>query len=760
MESNGRFAHWGGRGLLLAALLFGLGCGSVDANDDVAADLGGGDVAAPPDGGPIDLGGGDNGGPIDQGPGDGGLGDQAPPADLGGGDGSGPGDGVGPGDLPGGPDALPGDAEAGAPDTSPPSCETASELDCPTLPGCILELVGEFQYRCRAAENACEQLRDPETCAATAGCVFHPGFCYCPPDVMCTCAGGPPASCRAAGDLGPCRADDDWDCPDGYGCCGATAETLGRCLPTGQCGTAGCARRLVLRTDGGLCMDGACFREVRVGAGGYLFVDDETPFTPRDDALSAEWTAVFEAVLAAVDTESLEPGYGDCCNAYFDGSDLYVTFFGPGATERTTRISDGSLAPPELRTLVDFVMEAAEPRLADAPENPADFAACPGLADVPTGDGPPPSTCENAFELAGNNFVWTLDGPNGQHLDRDRIVLDGVDPAALPVMVTKDGVVTAVDPGVAFTLRAADGDWTLTFTAREPSVPGLCVVVGQSVRLTARVAWAFDLNIHGVMVSDERGVLFATDEGLSGVHEAPESPFGVAVTSAFCEPQTEPGFCGPRGAQELQFTAGGAALTLRTAEWGRLNVPGGYDLAVRNLRSFQTGYCDDNWNYAYVALAIAGSDRALCGDPGLPGCRGNDCAESEMCRRPDQGPICGNCFDPEPNCISDPDCAPEAVCEWVSGPCYCSAVAQCIPACLGSADCAEGETCAITGHCVAAPCEDDADCPLHFHCAAEGPMSETVCVRRTCTADAQCPGGFCVVGLCYDTLGHCEILAP
>ncbi len=86
-----------------------------------------------------------------------------------------------------------------------PTCESASEADCIVSGGCTLVVASERpgDYACVAARNACEEgflQRDAsaEECESKAGCRFVPAECYCPPDLVCVCGGGPPAQCTPA----------------------------------------------------------------------------------------------------------------------------------------------------------------------------------------------------------------------------------------------------------------------------------------------------------------------------------------------------------------------------------------------------------------------------------------------------------------------------------------------------------------------------------------------------------------------------------
>ncbi|MEO8673897.1 MAG: hypothetical protein ABI411_21515, partial [Tahibacter sp.] len=95
---------------------------------------------------------------------------------------------------------------SGAPraDVSADACAALSELACIQSQDCKLELKGPKAgsgYRCRANANTCESRliqyqASKDRCEAEASCRFTPANCYCPPDVLCFCGGGPPARCE------------------------------------------------------------------------------------------------------------------------------------------------------------------------------------------------------------------------------------------------------------------------------------------------------------------------------------------------------------------------------------------------------------------------------------------------------------------------------------------------------------------------------------------------------------------------------------
>jgi len=140
-----------------------------------------------------------------------------------------------------------------------------------------------------------------------------------------------------------------------------------------------------------------------------------------------------------------------------------------------------------------------------------------------------------------------------------------------------------------------------------------------------------------------------------------------------------------------------------------------------------------------------------------------DCEPFETCLAPGEPAPCGICRHLEPECASDHDCPANTVCEWVTGSCLCEPVHRCIPRCdLPIASplppCAAGFVCDASGHCIEQPCgaPGPLECPMFFFCAPDS----GVCRRVSCANDADCAGGFCVEGLCYDALGTCMPIPP
>jgi hypothetical protein len=82
-------------------------------------------------------------------------------------------------------------------------CSKRTELQCIEAVDCTLRQLGppNSEYSCFESANLCEknfkQKSDTrEDCESKTGCVYIPPSCYCAPDVLCVCGGGPPGQCR------------------------------------------------------------------------------------------------------------------------------------------------------------------------------------------------------------------------------------------------------------------------------------------------------------------------------------------------------------------------------------------------------------------------------------------------------------------------------------------------------------------------------------------------------------------------------------
>jgi len=608
------------------------------------------------------------------------------------------------------PDITSEDAGPDSPDVAdvldPLSCALRDELDCLRLGGCVLEQSPDTgAYLCRDPLNPCEAV-DGACFDDLYACEWFPGFCYCPPDVLCGCGGGPPPACRAPDQIircGPLALN----CGAGDTCCIPDGASTGVCVTEGQCGApipTACDQdaRVAIRLTGGLCENGACFTEIRFEPGGYVFFNDERPSTPVDARLdAASWLRVRQ-LLGQLAVTPLADAYGPCCNAHSDGSDAYLTLYADGHARPELRISDTAEAPAPLVELHGLLLQLGYDLFNRDGASPS-IAACPGLPDVPAFDGPA-STCDNAEQLAEGWISLAVEGPDAQGIAYDRYAIAGHD--TLPGIEVFTGVVTAAGPN-QFTLDTADtGAWT--FTVRTASVPVPCVVVGQRVTATVYVEQTFAGFALELALQDDRGLLFAT--GAPGrLADGQRLPFLAEVADIGCAPE-DIGGCGPRQTFGMTFRAPDQALTLRTSEWGRLALPGGYDLAVANLASFDAGQCDVRPSFIWAAYAIAGSDLALCPAP-TPAPTVCDVAAARIAGCFD------NALDPAaaglgwPSCEGTDRCAAECAAGLSCGGLACSW--------NGDIDC---DDIGAYGHCVATcrarTCTSDADCGLAVDCCA------------------------------------------
>ncbi len=133
-------------------------------------------------------------------------------------------------------------------------------------------------------------------------------------------------------------------------------------------------------------------------------------------------------------------------------------------------------------------------------------------------------------------------------------------------------------------------------------------------------------------------------------------------------------------------------------------------------------------------------------------CRSVDDCPDGTCWAPGAtGPFYALGFCPR-DCEADADCQ-EGVCVPFNGGFDC---AQCLPAC-STGGCHLWETCGADGHCRPTSCEDGYTCPPGATCApGSGGTDAHGCVLQSCTDDAQCDCGACVLGYCQAGPGRCE----
>jgi hypothetical protein len=114
-----------------------------------------------------------------------------------------------------------------------------------------------------------------------------------------------------------------------------------------------------------------------------------------------------------------------------------------------------------------------------------------------------------------------------------------------------------------------------------------------------------------------------------------------------------------------------------------------------------------------------------------------------------------------PGCLGDgafsQGCSTDADCTETDGPipmicrnCGGVGAGYCDMPCTATHPCPPGATCDDTGHCLSKPCSAAADCPANYVCSP----TENICVRKTCTTDAEC-SGICKSARCTEGFGSC-----
>ena len=490
------------------------------------------------------------------------------------------------------PDDVPPDPDAG-----PVECVGLGEYSCIDTVGCILDLAPtRGTYVCRPAHNECEW-HNRGACGDADGCWWDFGECYCGPDEDCDCGGGPAAQCRPVTDLRPCHATTAAYCFPGETCCPTGPGDLGQCTPHGLCDGGDCGTLVSFHLEGGLCEFGPCRFDFKVLDGGHVTAEsDNYEVGPRDGRLDPELYAEVVALLADLDVDSLEDGYGECCEADSDGSDVYVTFYNHGPPTRTVRVSDRQRPPAALRRLVELGERGRA--LVLAPR----AGGSPALT-WPSRPLRPPVSCHTPFETNTGHVSWFLEGPNGERFGPDQFQWMGPRPD-FPFLVTVHGQATWIDQR-SVEIEGEDGLWRLTFLAM-PAGLRLPKFGPGPLTVQVNLDQAFVGTLAGLVVRNDRGILLATDEGLSNLHASGAVPWRVELLRNRCSPQQDAdGHHVP-----LQFRTDSDEFVLFGGQWARMQLPDGYDLLVHATRAFESGHDDDGWNYGYVAVAMPATD--LC----------------------------------------------------------------------------------------------------------------------------------------------------
>jgi hypothetical protein len=134
----------------------------------------------------------------------------------------------------------------------------------------------------------------------------------------------------------------------------------------------------------------------------------------------------------------------------------------------------------------------------------------------------------------------------------------------------------------------------------------------------------------------------------------------------------------------------------------------------------------------------------------VPPCTPQSCDRDESCN---QDGHCG-----PKSCADGYPCGPGMACS--SGRALADAHG-CAPSdcAAGTTACPTGERCEPGKGCIAVPCTEGYECPVNHVC---NPTSNTPhrCVRRSCTADADCDCGACINATCQDRLFVCSLGVP
>ncbi|MCC6522073.1 MAG: hypothetical protein IT373_05380 [Polyangiaceae bacterium] len=263
------------------------------------------------------------------------------------------------------------------------------------------------------------------------------------------------------------------------------------------------------------------------------------------------------------------------------------------------------------------------------------LAACSGTVTLGTGTGGSAGTTSTtSWTTTTSSTTWTTTtstttGTGGSACyethDGFDLELDGPDNTVWGCNVggTQTGdfvfdavVLDAAENSLALDACPPNADCTNTEYKLSFSAPGLYsyIPVGTFVEVSVHVyqPWGCE---HALQIKnlpswggvanpyypDDRVWLVAADGALTTF---PGTPFAIEAEALGCYPNEPPG-CGIHDDYRLVFVPPGAQpVALGMGETGSLWFPSQYPqyFDVRNLRSYETGWCDDYWNWAYFAV--------------------------------------------------------------------------------------------------------------------------------------------------------------
>ena len=117
-----------------------------------------------------------------------------------------------------------------------------------------------------------------------------------------------------------------------------------------------CAPLIVFARSGGICAPPSiCGHNLAVYSHGYAFLSGySTEEVGMDATASQEVVDQLISLMEAVDWATVQDGYGECCNAHWDGQDDYLTMHLCEGVVREIRVSVREEAPQAILDLLDY----------------------------------------------------------------------------------------------------------------------------------------------------------------------------------------------------------------------------------------------------------------------------------------------------------------------------------------------------------------------------------------------------------------------